>query len=58
MWLDLLVLLARRSLPHLGRREYGDESFPTNILKAFLLGTKGRKLAVILVHRKSLSFSP
>ena len=57
MWLDLSVLLARRSLPHLGRRGYDDEGFPTCVLEAFPLGIVGRKLAIILVHHKSLSFS-
>ena len=56
--LDLSVLLTRRSLPHLGRRGYNDEGFPTNVLKVFPLGTWGRILAIILVHNKSLSFSP
>ena len=57
MWSDLLVLLARRSLPHLGRREYDDEGFPTCVLEAFPLGTIGRKLAIVLVHHESLLFS-
>ena len=41
-WSGLLVLLARRSMPNLGHRGYGNEDFPTNVLKAFPLGTKGR----------------
>ena len=52
MWLALSVLLARRSLPHLVRRGYGDEGFPTNVLKDSILGTKDRKLAIILVHHE------
>ena len=56
MWLDLLVLLARRSLLHLGRRGYVDEGFPTCVLEAFPLGTMGRKLAIILVYHTSLCF--
>ena len=58
VWSDLSVLLARRSLLHLGRRGNSDEGFPTNVLKAFPLDTKGRILAIILVHHKSLLFSP
>ena len=39
MWSDLTVLLARRSMLHLGRRGYGDEGFPTDDLEAFPHGT-------------------
>ena len=41
-----------------GPSRAGDEGFPTHILKAFPLGTKGWILAIILVHHKSLLFSP
>ena len=57
VWLDLSVLLVRRSLPHLGRRGYDNEGFPTCVLETFPLGTIGRKLAIILVRHKSLLFS-
>ena len=39
VWSDLSVLLARRSMLHLGRRRYGDEGFPANALEAFPRGT-------------------
>ena len=39
MWSDLPVLLAGRSMLHLGRRRYGDEGFPSDVLEAFPHGT-------------------
>ena len=38
VWSDLLFFLARHGMLHLGRRGYGDEGFPADVLEAFPRG--------------------